>query len=74
MFSFSINASASIQVSQPYITIEIRATLNRRLLKLSLCFGDFSIDLSFKNAAQTSPMRTLWQGTIICDDSRVEKT
>ena len=56
--SLSINASVSIHDSQPYSSIEIHASLNRWIVKLSLGFGDFSIDFSFANAAQASPIRT----------------
>ena len=59
MSSFSFDVSVSIQVSQPYSNIEIHAALNKRILKLSLIFGDLNIDLSLAKAAHASPIRTL---------------
>ena len=43
MSSFSVNASVSIQVLQPYSNIEMHVALKR--WKFSLGFGDLSIDL-----------------------------
>ena len=59
MSSFSIKVSVSIKVSQPYSNIEIHAGLNKRILKLSLTFGDLNIDLSLAYAAHVSPIPTL---------------
>ena len=84
MSSFLINASVSIQVSQPYSNSEIHVTLNRRILRLSLTLGDLNIDISLANAAHASSIRTLksrsdiqhrirgtWSSTLlICYDKR----
>ena len=59
MSSFSFDFSVRIQVSQPYNNIEIYTALNKRILKLSLIFGDLNIDLSLAKAAHASPIPTL---------------
>ena len=55
MSSFSINASVSIQVPQPYINIGIHFALNRRILKLSLIFSGLIL---IANAGHASLIRT----------------
>ena len=55
----TLNISVSIQVSQPYSSVEIHAALNKRILKLSLIFGDLNNDLNLAKATHASPIRTL---------------
>ena len=55
MSSFSMNAAVSIQILQPYSNIWMSATL--WILKFSLFFGDFNINLTLANAEHASPNR-----------------
>ena len=52
--SFSVTASVSIQVSQPYINIEMHAAYNSWICGFSFGFRD----LSLANAANPSPRQT----------------